>query len=92
MINNCCSKCVTNCSTDIVGVPTPVHAEISGVGGPIAVLQKGTVKWSKQDDFGRIPHFRIPGTYYAPDAPFHMFSSQHWSKEINRCDSRGKGA
>ena len=92
MIDNCCSKCVTNCSTDFVGVPTPVHAEISGVGGPIAILQKGTVKWSIQDDFGRIHHFRIPGTYYAPDAPFRMFSPQHWSKEINRCNSRGKGA
>ena len=92
MIDNCCSKCVTNCCTDFVGTPTPVRAQISGVGGPIPVLLKGTVKWKIEDDTGRVHIFRIPGTFYAPKAPFRMLSPQHWSKEINRGWIGTKGA
>ena len=47
---------------DFVGEPTgtPIHAKISGVGGPIAVLLKGMVM-SIEEDFGRTHSFRIPG-------------------------------
>ena len=93
MIDNCCSKCVTNCRADFVGEPSPVRANINGVGGPIPVLLKGTVKWRIEDNLGRIHIFRIPGTYFAPAAPFRMFSPQHWSQETNKGLKQGlKGA
>ena len=93
MIDNCCSKCVTNCCADFVGEPSPVRANINGVGGPIPVLLKGTVKWRIEDNLGRIHIFRIPGTYFAPAAPFRMFSPQHWSQETNKGLKQGlKGA
>ena len=58
----------------------------------LPVLLKGTVKWKIEDDTGRVHIFRIPGTFYAPKAPFRMLSPQHWSKEINRGRIGTKGA
>lgn len=62
MIDNCCSKCVTNCKEDFMGAPQPVQAQINGVGGPVPVLFKGTVKWRMEDDLGRVHDFLIPGS------------------------------
>jgi hypothetical protein len=81
MIDKFCSKCMTNCRSDFVGIPQPVQARISGVGSPAPVLFKGIVKWRIEDDLGRTHNFLIPGTYYAPSVPFRMFSPQHWSQE-----------
>ena len=71
MIDNCCSKCITNFFADFIATPSKVEAQINGIGGPIFIThKKGTVRWKFEDDSGRIhAAFVVPGALYAPKAP-----------------------
>jgi hypothetical protein len=89
MIDNCCSKCITNCFADFIGTPSKVKAQINGIGGPILITHKRTVHLKFEDDAGRIHAFVIPGTLYAPKAPCQMFSPQHWSQTANDKNIKG---
>ena len=82
-MDNCCSKCITNCFADFTGVTTKVNARISAIGGPIYITRTGTVRWKSEDDIGHIHIFIILGTLYAPKAPCRMLSPQHWSQTSN---------
>lgn len=82
-IDNCCSKCITNCKTDIIEPPTKVRTKVTGVGGEIQVTLRGTVRWAIEDDHG-VQHYQtIPGTYYNPDAPYRLYSPQHVAQAMN---------
>ena len=82
-INNCASKCITNCIEDFMIPPDPISLNIIGVGGNIPCTHIGTVNWVIEDDQGHKHLFNIPGTIYAPLAPHRLLSPQHWSQAAN---------
>jgi hypothetical protein len=82
-IDNCASKCITNCIEDFVAPPDPISLNILGVGGNIPCTHIGTVKWVIEDDQGHNHSFNIPGTIFAPQAPHRLLSPQHWSQAAN---------
>ena len=82
-IDNCASKCITNSLGDIQISPEPLSLNITGVGGNIPCTHIGTVNWTIEDDQGMNHTFIIPGTIYAPQAPHHLLSPQHWSQAAN---------
>ena len=50
MIDNCCSKCITNFFADFIGTPSKVEAQINVIGDPmIFITQEGTVRWKFED-------------------------------------------
>jgi hypothetical protein len=53
-IDNCSSRCITNSLDDYIGQPTKVNVRVSGIGGAVTANYKGTVKWSIEDDDGRV--------------------------------------
>ena len=53
LIDNCCSACISNEIGDFVGTPTPIRSRVSGIGGPLMVVAKGTIKWKIEDDLGQ---------------------------------------
>jgi len=79
-IDNCASKCITNCIEDFMIPPDPISLNIIGVGGNIPCTHIGTVNWVIEDDQGHKHLFNIPGTIYAPQAPHRLLSPQHWSQ------------
>ncbi|CAB9503016.1 unknown protein [Seminavis robusta] len=90
-IDNCSSRCITNCMKDFIGKPTKVNVTVQGIGGTVTATYKGTVRWSIKDDDGRVHHFVIPDTYYNPSTPYRLLSPQHWAKvaEDNLPQQRG---
>ena len=80
LIDNCCSACISNEIGDFVGTPTPIRSRVSGIGGPLMVVAKGTIKWKIEDDLGQEHTLLIPDSYYAPGAPGRLLSPQHWAQ------------
>ncbi|CAB9505787.1 unknown protein [Seminavis robusta] len=90
-IDNCSSRCITNCMKDFIGKPTKVQVKVQGIGGTVTATYKGTVRWSIEDDDGMVHHFLIPDTYYNPSTPYRLLSPQHWARvaDDNRPKQRG---
>jgi hypothetical protein len=81
-IDNCSSRCITNCMTDFVGKPKRVKLSVLGIGGNAMATYVGTVRWSIEDNDGKRHDFLIPNTYYNEQCPYRLLSPQHWSAEI----------
>ncbi|CAB9531198.1 unknown protein [Seminavis robusta] len=79
-IDNCSSRCITNCMRDFIGKPTPVKVSVQGIGGSVTAMFKGTVRWFIEDEQGKVHHFLIPNTYYNAATPFRLLSPQHWAQ------------
>ncbi|CAB9513066.1 Retrotransposon protein [Seminavis robusta] len=79
-IDNCSSRCMTNCMRDFIDSPQKVNVSVQGVGGSVRATYKGTVKWTIEDEDGRTHHFVIPDTYFNPTTPYRLLSPQHWAK------------
>jgi hypothetical protein len=82
-IDNCASKCITNCIGDFISPPDPISLNIIVVGGNNPCTHIGTVNWVIEDDQGHKHLFNIPGTIYAPLAPHCLLSPQHWNQAAN---------
>jgi len=69
LVDNCCSKSITNNIKDFIDPPRSTMTKIKGYNGlstqPFLI---GTVKWPIRDDKGKVHEFLLPNTYYAPDA------------------------
>jgi hypothetical protein len=89
-IDNCSSRCITNSLDDYIGQPTKVNVRVSGIGGAVTANYKGTVKWSIEDDDGRVHTWLIPDTYYNKSTPYRLLSPQHWAQ--TQRDDRGTWA
>ena len=83
-IDNCSSRCITNSLTDFVAPPQATDIRVKGVGGYSAATYVGTVRWSIEDDEGKIHHFDIPNTYFNADVPYRLLSPQHWAQTQGR--------
>ena len=91
MIDNCCSACITTSREDFVGPTTKISRRVSGVAGSMMVTEKGTVRWSIEDDEGRKHTFDIPNSYLAPSAPSRLLSPQHWAQSAKDNQKGEKG-
>jgi hypothetical protein len=80
LIDNCLTACISNRKEDFVGKLQRVQAEVKGIGGPMMVSMKGTLRWSIEDDQGVTHTFNVPDSYYAPKSPVCLFSPQHWAQ------------
>jgi hypothetical protein len=64
-----------------------------GVGGRVKCKVKGTISWTIEDDQGRAHDIIVPDTPLCAALPYRLFLPQHWSQEIERCNTRKlKGA
>ncbi|CAB9529714.1 unknown protein (Partial), partial [Seminavis robusta] len=79
-IDNCSSRCITNSMKDFIEDPVRVNVKVQGIGGSVTATYRGTVRWSIEDDNGRVHHFVIPHTYYNPSTPYRLLSPQHWAR------------
>jgi hypothetical protein len=84
LVDNCCSKSITNNINDFIDPPKNTLTKIKGYNGvSTEPLQIGMVKWPIRDGKGKVHQFILPNTYYAPDAETRLFSPQHWAQTLN---------
>jgi len=79
-VDNCSSKCLSPCSTDFIGILTPIHKRIKGIGGYATGIMQGPLKWKIEDDNGLAHDVFIPDAYFVLDAPSQLLSPQHWAQ------------
>ena len=79
-VDNCSSRCITNSLQDYVQPPEKVNVRVKGIGGSVTATYKGTVKWSAEDEDGRVHTWYIPDTYYNEFTPYRLLSPQHWAQ------------
>jgi hypothetical protein len=92
LLDNRASKCLTNVFADFVDTPRKTTAQIKGIGDTkVPATYKGTVRWSFEDDEGKVHEFFIPETYYSPSVPGRILSLQHWSQAANDNKPRPRG-
>ena len=80
-IDNRCSACISPDINNFVGRVVKTDNTITGFGGTaITKVYRGTIAWSWHDDNGALHRFKIPHSYYIPDAKGRLLSPQHWAK------------
>jgi hypothetical protein len=83
-IDNRCTACISPVLSDFIEPPTPVDTTLVGFGGaPTTGLQKGTLKWTWEDDTGKSHDHIIPNSYYVPQAKVRLLSPQHWIQTLD---------
>jgi hypothetical protein len=90
-VDNCCSKCITNCMDDFVEPPETVNVRVRGIGGNVTATLVGTVRWTIEDDNGMVHAWTISGTYYNAESPYRLFSPQHHAQLANDHFPRARG-
>lgn len=91
-IDNRCSACISCEIQDFVGEVYETKVTIKGFGGTrTKSVKKGTIKWSWEDDKGRIHAFHIPNSYYVPQGNVRLLSPQHWAQQQRDSTRRGTG-
>jgi hypothetical protein len=84
LVDDCCSKSITNNINDFIDKPKETTTKIKGYNGlSNKPLKIETVRWPIRDDKGKAHQFILPNTYYAPEAETRLFSPQHWAQTIN---------
>ena len=79
-IDNCASYCISNDKRDFITPLKKVNKSLKGLGGTLADIYSGTIKWSIEDDDG-VPHdIVIPNGLYVKDSPSKLLSPQHWAQ------------
>jgi hypothetical protein len=58
LVDNCCSKSITNCLEDFIAPPRSSNMIIKGFNGATATTKVGTVQWRLQDDWAST-HYNI---------------------------------
>jgi len=87
LVDNCCSKSITNCLEDFVAPPRSSSIIIKGFNGATATTKVGTVQWRLQDDTGQVHTITFPETYYSESVEKRLLSPQHWAQVAKQ----GKG-
>jgi hypothetical protein len=87
LVDNCCSKSITNCLADFITPPKQSTMMIKGFNGATATTKVGTVKWHIQDDAGRTHTLMLPKTFYSASVQTRLLSPQHWAQTAKQ----GKG-
>jgi len=82
-VDNCCSKCITNDINDLVpsSIKTTTKIVRGFKGEQCAASCRGTMRWTWDDDLGVRQTFKIPNSYYVPEATSKLLCPQHWAQE-----------
>jgi len=79
-VDNCASYCISNDKKDFITPLKKINKKLKGLGGTLADIYSGTIKWSIEDDDG-VPHdWVIPNGLYVKDSPSKLLSPQHWAQ------------
>ena len=79
-IDSCCSYSIAK-KRYFIGKMSHCNITIQGFMGKSKIVEKGTWKFKMEDDNGTSHAVLISNTLYAPKAPFHLLSPQHWSQQ-----------
>ncbi|KAI2502150.1 hypothetical protein MHU86_12286 [Fragilaria crotonensis] len=79
-IDNCASYCISNDKKDFITPLKKVNKKLKGLGGTLADIYSGTIKWSIEDDDGVSHDWVIPDGLYVKDSPSKLLSPQHWAQ------------
>ncbi len=66
-IDNCASYCISNDKKDFITPLKKVNKKLKGLGGTLADIYSGTIKWSIEDDDGVSHDWVIPDGLYVKD-------------------------
>jgi len=80
-IDSCCSVSITKNKEDFTGELQKCNVTIQGFNRSTKIKFKGTWKFRIEDQQGTVHSVMIPNTLYAPNAPYHLLSPQHWSQQ-----------
>ena len=78
LIDNCASYSISHDKEDFVGELKPVKRQIKGIGGTLGDVQKGTIIWWIEDDYGCPHKIILPGSLYR----------EMWAKCIHPLDTQ----
>ena len=79
-IDNRCSACISDRTSDFLDDLQPTKRIIKGFAGSrTSNVQVGTMKITIEDDDGKPTTFLVPKSYYVPDSGSKLLSPQHWS-------------
>lgn len=81
LVDNGSSRCSTHKKEDFIHPLQQCHYTVGGYSSGTTVRQKGTVKWTMQDDEGNTHELEIPNTLYCPTSNARILSPQHWAQE-----------
>ena len=79
-VDNCASYCISNDKADFITELKPIRRKLKGLGGTLAGIQTGTIRWRVQDDLGAIHEIELPNSLYVPESPSKLLSPQHWAQ------------
>ena len=80
-IDNHASYCMANSPHLFDDLILSDVGRVDGINDGLAILGKGTFKFSITDDDGRVHHIRIPNSLYLPKLQGCLLSPQHWAQE-----------
>jgi len=80
-IDSCCSYSIAKRRSDFIRKMSTCNITIQGFMGKSKIAEKGTWKFKMEDNNGMTHDMLIANTLYAPEAPFHLLSPQHWSQQ-----------
>ena len=80
-IDNHASYCMANSPHLFDDLVLSDVGKVDGINDGLAILGKGTFKFSITDDDGRVHHIRIPNSLYLPKLHGCLLSPQHWAQE-----------
>jgi len=66
---------------DFIGTLQKCNVTIQGFNGTTKIKHKGTWKFRLEDKNGTTHDILIPNTLFAPEAPYHLLSPQHWGQQ-----------
>ena len=85
-VDNRCSACISHRTEDFIGELHDCKRTIKAFGGTKRFnIKIGTLRWTWEDDDGRIHAFTIPKSYYVPGGNVRLLSPQHWAKHQPDC-------
>ena len=92
-VDNRCTACISHDIADFVGDVTPSNRWIKGFGGSKTNnVRTGTIRWSLEDDEGKVHTFYIPKSYYVKQGGVRLLSPQHWAQTQRDTMDKGTGS
>ena len=80
-IDSCCSVSIAKNKQDFIGALQKCNVTIQGFNGTTKIKHKGIWKFKLEDRNGTTHDILIPNTLFAPEAPYHLLSPQHWGQQ-----------
>ena len=80
-IDPCATATIVNSKENLTALQPVTNSFLTGVGGKIPVVAKGTLNWHLEDDLGRKHHFQVKEAFYVPQSPLNLLFPQQWASQ-----------